>query len=99
MSVPSPADVSAYLRSTGWEFVESKNSWAKFRLVIDSQEIVLEVSSNGQAGDYPRRFHEFIDDLRRIERRAADALIRDIRASASDVIRQLHCPNAASLFI
>jgi hypothetical protein len=88
--------VSAYLRSTGWELLESKRSWARFRIVLDGQEIVLEVSSNGQAADYARRFHELVQDLQLIEHRSAEALVRDIRASASDVIRLRLTGNLAS---
>ena len=84
---PQPAAVSAYLRSTEWELVGSNDFWATFRKHFESDEMLLEVPLKGQAPDYPRRFRELVDDLRKVERRPTDELVRDIRSSTSDVIR------------
>jgi hypothetical protein len=84
---PKPAAVSAYLRSTEWELVGGNDFWATFRKQFESDEVILEVPLKGQAPDYPRRFRELVDDLRKVERRTTDALVRDIRSSTNDVLR------------
>ncbi len=85
--VPQSRFVAAYLRATDWEYVEKHAGWSRFRKRIEEDEVVLEVPMLDYAPDYPRRFLQLCDDLRRIERRPIDALIRDIRSSTSDVIR------------
>jgi len=85
--VPPPASISGYLRSAGWAPIDAGDAWARWRLVVDGRELILTVPLRGHAPDYRRRFEELIDDLRRLERRTAEQIVRDIRASGSDVIR------------
>lgn len=85
--VPPPPSVSGYLRAAGWAPVDAGDAWARWRLVVDGRELILTVPLRGQAPDYPRRFQELVDDLRRLEQRPADQIVRDIRSSGSDVIR------------
>jgi len=84
---PPPPAVSAYLRSVGWVPVDADASWARFRNTFAGEEVILEVPLRAHAPDYRRRFAELIADLRRIERRTAEQLLRDIRSSSSDVIK------------
>lgn len=85
--VPTPSSVSGYLRSSGWSPVDADDVWARWRLEVDGRELVLTVPLRGHAPDYPRRFQELVDDLRRVEQRGAEPIVRDIRSSGSDVIR------------
>src|SRR5688572_6400514 len=85
--VPTPSSVSGYLRSAGWSPVDTDEAWARWRLEVDGRELVLTVPLRGHAPDYPRRFQELVDDLRRVEQRGAEPIVRDIRSSGSDVIR------------
>lgn len=85
--VPTPSSVSGYLRSVGWESIDAGDAWARWRLVVDGRELVLTVPLRGHAPDYPRRLAELVDDLRRLEQRPAEQIVRDLRSSGSDVIR------------
>lgn len=85
--VPSPASVAGYLRSAGWVPLDADEAWARWRRVVDGQELILTVPLRGHAPDYRRRFEELIDDLRRLERRTGEQIVRDIRSSSSDEIR------------
>jgi hypothetical protein len=84
---PPPPSVSAYLQATGWEPVDATGSWARFRTSIEGEEVFLEVPLLGHAPDYPLRISQLVDDLRRIERRAPELVLRDIRSSANDVLK------------
>jgi hypothetical protein len=85
--MPPPSSVSAYLRSVGWSPIDAGAAWARWRLVVDGEELILTVPLRGHAPDYRRRFLELVDDLRRLENRTAEQIVRDIRSSGSDVIR------------
>jgi len=85
--MPPPSSVSAYLRSVGWSPIDAGTAWARWRLMMDGDEVVLTVPLRGHAPDYRRRFMELVDDLRRLEDRTAEQIVRDIRSSGSDVIR------------
>jgi len=89
--VPTPSSVSGYLRSVGWDPIDAGDAWARWRLVVDGRELILAVPLRGHAPDYHRRFAELVDDLRRLEQRPAEQIVRDIRSSGSDVIRLRLC--------
>lgn len=85
---PPPLDVFAYLRSAGWDFLETTKGWSRWRMMRDGVgEIILEASTKGQAADYGTRFRQLLDDLRRVEQRSEELLLRDIRSSSRDVIK------------
>jgi hypothetical protein len=84
---PPPSSISGYLRAAGWTPIDAGDAWARWSLVMDGRELVLTVPLRGHAPDYRRRFMELIDDLRTLEHRAAEQIVRDIRSSGSDVIR------------
>lgn len=85
--VPNPSSISGYLRSAGWAPVDAGDAWARWRLEVDGRELILTVPLRGHAPDYPRRFQELVDDLRRLEQRPPAQIVRDIRSGGSDVIR------------
>jgi len=85
--MPPPSSVSAYLRSVGWSPIAAGAAWARWSLMVDGDEVILTVPLRGHAPDYRRRFMELVDDLRRLEDRTAEQIVRDIRSSGSDVIR------------
>lgn len=85
--IPTPPSISGYLRSAGWAPIDAGEAWARWKLDIDGRELVLTMPLRGHAPDYPRRFRELVDDLRRLEQRPAEQIVRDIRSSGSDVIR------------
>lgn len=89
--LPPPSSISGYLRATGWTPIDAGDAWARWSLVMDGRERVLTVPLRGHAPDYRRRFTELIDDLRTLEHRAAEQIVRDIRSSGSDVIRIRLC--------
>jgi hypothetical protein len=85
--LPPPSSVSGYLRSIGWSPIDASDAWARWQLTIDGRELILTVPLRGHAPDYRRRFMELVDDLRRLENRPTEQIVRDIRSSGSDVIR------------
>jgi hypothetical protein len=85
--LPPPSSVSGYLRSIGWSPIDAGDAWARWRLMVDGRELILTVPLRGHAPDYRRRFRELVDDLRNLEQRTPEQIVRDIRSSGSDVIR------------
>ena len=85
--LPPPSSVSGYLRTMGWTPIDAGDAWARWKLIMDGNELILTVPLRGHAPDYRRRFFELVEDLRGLEQRASEQIMRDIRSSGSDVIR------------
>ena len=77
---PPPSAVSGYLRSIGWAPIDAGEAWARWKLVVDNQELILTVPLRGNAPDYHRRFMELVNDLRRLDERPAEQIVSDIRS-------------------
>ncbi len=86
-TAPTPDEVAAWLRQTGWTHSVGDDAWAVFGRSVDGQFVEVEVPQRAAAPDYPRVVEALLHDLARLERRPEAALLRDIRASAVDVVR------------
>ena len=86
-TAPTPDEVAAWLRQTGWTHSVGDDAWAVFGRSFDGQSVEVEVPQRAAAPDYPRVVEALLHDLARLERRPEAALLRDIRASAVDVVR------------
>jgi hypothetical protein len=86
-SVPAPSEVAAYLLQQGWTLHTSNAQWATYQKTLAGRVVTLEVPQQAAAIDYPRAFGILLDDLTHIEDRSASALVRDLKASAVDIVR------------
>lgn len=85
--IPPAALLSAYLKSSGWSLVSENDAWAQFSRTFDDNEVVLRVPLQPDAIDYERRVEELLLNLERLEQRSIELLIRDVKASSSDLVR------------
>ena len=83
--VPSPADFAAYLRSRQWQFGGIQANWALYTL--DPENTAVEVPQLSQSRDYSRVAAALLEELSRIEHRAAAQILREVLASTTDVVR------------
>lgn len=86
-NVPTPSDVLAYLRATGWTLSETKGSWRTFEKLVEGQAAAIEVPIASGAPDYGRVVMRLLKDLEILEQRPTDVIERDVRSSAFDVVR------------
>lgn len=84
---PSASAVMAYLRAQGWQNVTTGPKWSVFKRMLDSETVEIEVPLLEEAPDYPRRIAELLWNLEQVERRPAHRILRDLRASTTDVVR------------
>lgn len=85
--VPTPDEVAGWLRQTGWTLRAGDDAWAVFGRLFEDDLVEIEVPQRAAAPDYPRVVATLLSDLARLERRPEAVLLRDIRASAVDVVR------------
>lgn len=85
--VPSPAEISSYLLQAGWKHEETGSLWSEYSKAIHAESVMLEVPQQSTAADYSRTVALLIEDLSRLEARSSAAVLREIRASSSDVIK------------
>lgn len=86
-SAPSPGDVAAYLLQQGWQVLSSNAQWAVYRKAMGETAFTIEVPQQTAAMDYPRVVGFLLEDLARIEKRPPGAVLRDLKASAVDIVR------------
>lgn len=82
-AVPTPAELAAYLRSTGWGWVVRRNAFDVFKRGDEE----LEVPQLDTARDYVRLVGQLIDDLSKVEQRPPAVVARDARAAVVDTTR------------
>jgi hypothetical protein len=85
-AVPTPAELVGYLLQRGWQRTSGDEAWLQLAR-IDDPESVVEVPQRSLAPDYPRAAHTLLDDLSRLERRPAAAILRDVKSVALDCVR------------
>jgi hypothetical protein len=85
--IPPAALLSAYLKSSGWRLLDENDTWARFSRTFDNNNVVLRVPLRPDAIDYERRVEELLMNLERVEQRSIEHLMRDVKASSSDLIR------------
>lgn len=76
--VPAPGEVEAYLLRQGWSHLETNSYWAYFQKDFQGRPLTVEVPQKGAAIDYPRAVALLLEDLMRLEGRAAAAIIEDL---------------------
>jgi hypothetical protein len=84
---PSPAELAAYLRQDRWVLVHTDASWALYRKELAGEAVELEVPQLAAAPDYGRAVALLLEDLARLKGRRASEVLRDVRASAVDIVR------------
>jgi len=86
-TTPTPGEVTAYLRATGWAAGHVNERWAEYRRQLNDGEAVVEVPQREQAPDYARVVLRMLDYLAELERRPIATLHQDIRAISTDRVR------------
>ncbi len=84
---PSPSEVMGYLRQGGWKFVRKTERWSVFGRTSNSEVVELDIPLVAEARDYSRAVGVTLEDLERLEQRPAGNILRDILASANDLVR------------
>ncbi|PZR16697.1 MAG: hypothetical protein DI536_05950 [Archangium gephyra] len=82
-AVPTPLELSSYLRATGWTWALRRGAFDVFKRNDDE----LEVPQIDSARDYVRLVGQLIDDLSKVEQRPPAVIARDVRASVVDTTR------------
>jgi hypothetical protein len=82
-AVPTPLELSAYLRANGWAHALNRGNFAVFKRSDEE----IEVPQQDSASDYPRVVSLLLKDLGAIEQRAESTIVRDVRGSSVDTIR------------
>jgi len=86
-SIPTPAELAAYLHQQGWTQLKSDQNWAEYSKQLGEEEIALEVPQYSSARDYARVVRLLLEDMARIETREPSAILRDVKASSVDIVR------------
>jgi len=86
-ATPTPGEVTAYLRATGWFASVVNERWAEYRRQLDDGDAVVEVPQRAQAPDYARVVLRVLDYLAELERRPVATVHQDIRSIATDRVR------------
>lgn len=85
--VPTPGDLVAYLRATGWISGTQDSRWAVFTRTHVSDVVSIEVPLLVGAPGYHRAFSMLVADLARLEGRSEQAVWRDVTSTSLDTIR------------
>ncbi len=84
----NPADVAAYLRSSGWLEVESQpDRMAVWTAKIGKQELEVILPLRRSLGDFVPRMSEVVTAIAIREKRSQLEVIRDLQTAGTDVIR------------
>ncbi len=86
-SVPSVAQLVAFLRTQGWTQTRTQGNWATYTLDVEGESIGIEVPLVETASDFPRVVRMLLGDLAQILERPAAALLRDILVQGKDLLR------------
>lgn len=88
MRAIQPVDAALYLRATGWEAVDSKDSrvavWSK---TAENEEFEVLLPMEPSLGDFALRMGELLQVLSIAENRSQSEVYRDLLTVSSDVIR------------
>lgn len=84
-ALPSVAQLTSFLRNSGWTRSHSGERWATYSRADDGTEI--EVPLRGGAPDFPRAVRLLIDDLSQVLEVDQASLLRDILLQDKDLLR------------
>lgn len=89
LAAVEPSQVAAWLRANDWEHVDTRpNFAATYRKSAGAEgDFLVEVPLNRAFGDYARRMGEIIDTLVIASAQPAVAVLAEVSAATSDVIR------------
>src|SRR3712207_288218 len=90
LAAVSPAELASYLRANGWTLLQggAANTALFRKAAVDGGEAFeTDIPLRQDFGDYPQRVAELLHNLEVVEGRSQLDILRDLQASAVDVVR------------
>ncbi|HWE91874.1 MAG TPA: hypothetical protein VG317_20600 [Pseudonocardiaceae bacterium] len=81
----APADVTSYLRSTGWQDAGDYGRAIAFTRPVAGEDVEVLLPRLRELRDYPARMNELLDTVSIVEGRSAGDVLRDLRSPLLDV--------------